>query len=102
MKTSLWMALWLLGMLGVAYANASHPTIPVDGLGVVKLDPSGLTMPMAVVLVAMLAFKKLPGILAAWKPTVRIEHTHLIKDGDVERLSRRDLEDVLTAYLRRG
>ena len=104
MRTSLLILLWLIGMLGVAYAKATDPmlSVPVDGLGVVNLDPSGLTMPVAVVLVVLLGCKKLPGILSAWKPILHIEHIHTIKDGDVERLSRRDIEEILTVYLRRG
>ena len=103
MRASVWLAIWLLGMLGVAYANATHPvSVPVDGLGVVKVDPSGLTMPVAVVLVVLMALKKLPSILSAWKPTLRIEHTHTIHDTDEERLTRRDLEELLNAHLRRS
>jgi len=103
MRASLWMAIWLLGMLGVAYAKATSPlSVPVEGLGVVKLDPAGLTMPVAVVLVALMGLKKLPGIFASWKPTLRIQHTHTIKDSEVDRLSRRDLEEILAAHLRKS
>ncbi len=103
MRASLLMIVWLVGLLGVAYAEASRTalSVPVEGLGVVQLDPAGLTMPVAVVLVVVMALRSLPRILAAWKPTLHIAHTHTIKSDGEERLTRRDIEEVLTAHLRR-
>ncbi len=103
MRASLLMIVWLVGLLGVAYARATvDPTlsVPVDGLGIVQVDPAGLTMPVAVVLVVVMAIRSLPRILGAWKPTLHIEHTHTLKDGEVERLSRRDFEELIAAALR--
>lgn len=104
MRASLLMIVWLVGLLGVAYARATvDPTlsVPVDGLGIVQVDPAGLTMPVAVVLVVVMAIRSLPRILGAWKPTLHIEHTHTLKGTAEERLTRRDIEEVLDARLRK-
>ena len=109
MRLSLLMSFWLLGlggaggMMGVAFAQATADQsvpIPLDGIGVLQLNPSALTFPVAFILVGWMAIRSLPSILKDWEPTVRIEHVHVLKDASVEALSRRDLEEILGSYLR--
>ena len=108
MRFSMLMTFWLLGLGGagglmsVAYAQSgADPSIaiPVDGVGMLHLNPSALTFPVAFVLVGWMAIRSLPTILAAWEPSVRIEHVHVLKDAVGEPLSRRELEEVLGSYL---
>ena len=110
MRLSLLMSFWLLGlggaggMMGVAFAQATGTdpsmAIPIDGVGMLHLNPAALTFPVAFVLVGLMAIRSLPTILAAWEPSVRIEHVHVLKDGSGDTLSRRDLEEILGSYLR--
>lgn len=111
MRFSLMMTFWLLalgsasGLLGVAFAQASGTDpglmIPIEDVAVIHLNPSALTFPMAFVLVGLMAIRSLPAILKAWEPTVRIEHMHVLKDENGDALSRRDLEEILSDYMRR-
>ncbi len=103
MRFSLLMTLGLLGLLGVAFAQATADptiTVPIDGLGLVHVNPSALTLPVTMVLIVMMGIRNLPAILAAWKPSVRIEHIHVLKGMGGDTLSRCDIEKLIAASLR--
>ena len=112
MRFALLMSFWLLGLggasglLGVAFAQAAGAdpglVVPLDGVGVLHLNPSSLTFPVAFLVVGWMALRSLPAILASWQPSVKIEHIHVLKGDGGEVLTRRDLEELLAQLQKRS